>query len=265
MNVRDEYDPRDTLTEQTLRASLGDAASGLRLSVYPSCDSTNLRARAVSLEGEMRPTLLVAEEQTAGRGRLGRQFHSPKGTGIYLSLLFPLSGDLPSAVILTCAASVGVMRAIRKTTGVQTSIKWVNDLLLDGKKVCGILTEALTVGDTTHIVIGVGINLRPVAFPPALREIATHLGQDTLPRRLVVAEVTRELLKIAKDPSSDAWLDEYRAHACVLGRRVRWIEQGESREGEATGIDRDGSLLVLAENGERVRLHSGEITLRPLD
>lgn len=254
----------DMLNEKTVKRALGKIASEMTVIVHPVCDSTNLEARRRVLSGADAITLILAEEQTAGRGRLGRQFHSPKGAGLYLSLLFPLVGSLPSAVSLTCASSVAVMRAIRSTVGLQTEIKWVNDLLLNGKKVCGILAEAITVGDRTQIVIGVGINLRPIEFPPALREIAGSLGDETVTRSALAAEVARELMRVVRDPADLFWLEEYRNHSAVVGKPIRWIEDGTERFGVADGIEENGALRVTAENGTSVLLQTGEISVRTL-
>ncbi len=254
----------DVLDEQTVRASLGSLANAMQITVFQTCDSTNTEAKRRILDGLDAVALLLAEEQTAGRGRLGRSFHSPRGAGLYLSLAFPLRDALPDAVSLTCAASVAVMRAIRSTIGIQTEIKWVNDLLLNGKKVCGILTEAVTVGETTHIIIGVGINLRPIAFPPELAEVACSLENEDLPKSRLAAAVTTELMQTVKHLKSREWLTDYRTHSCVIGKPIQWIENGQERRGFAEGIDETGALSVRAEDGTTVLLQTGEISVRTI-
>ena len=156
------------------------------------------------------------------------------------------------------------MRAIRHTVGVQAEIKWVNDLLVGGKKVCGILAVAITLGERTHIVIGVGINLRPIEFPIELREIAGSLENETVARSALAAEVTRELMRIVARPTDRFWLEDYRKYSAVIGKPIRWIEDGSERIGVADGIDENGALSVTAEDGSLVLLQTGEISVRTL-
>ena len=253
------YDP---LNPSILRELLGKHADGMQIRVFSECTSTNTLAKEAALEAPSEAALFVAEQQTAGRGRMGRSFHSPMGAGVYFSLLFPLRQALPSAVSVTCAASVAVMRAIRQLTGVKTEIKWVNDLLLNGKKVCGILTEAVTVGNATSLIVGIGINLRPCELPAEIAEIATSLNRETLPRADLIAAILEELLPFLRDPSDRSWLDDYRAHSCVLGRRILRVENGASLPCVAESIDDDGGLWVRYPDGRRECLQTGEISIR---
>lgn len=252
----DCYDP------SRLAESLSKQAPELVVEVFPSIDSTNAEARRRFTEGCRTPTLLLAEEQTAGRGRLGRSFHSPRA-GIYLSLLYPLSCSLPSAVRVTCAASVAVMRAIRKTVGAETEIKWVNDLYRNGRKVCGILTEAVTMGAETALILGIGVNLRPTAFPEELAPVAGSLEDSTTPREDVARAIVAELLPYLRDLHNTDWLEDYRRHSAVLGRQVSFLRDGVAETGIATAIDSEGGLVVQTAQGETV-LRTGEITLRLL-
>ena len=250
----------DILTVQSLRAALGPCGKALTLRVLPVCDSTSSEARRLFLAGET-AALIAAGQQTAGRGRLGRGFYSPAGSGVYFSLLLPLSEPLSSSVSASCAASVAVMRAIRQTAGRQVRIKWVNDLLLDGKKVCGILSEAVGLGEPSHLIVGVGVKLRPAAFPPELPD-AGSLCDPRTPRRVLIAAAVRELLPLLLHPRDGSWLADYRAYSCVLGRTVRWCRQGEWREGVAESIDGAGGLTVRSPDGSATVLRTGEISLR---
>ncbi len=236
---------------------------GLQVHVFDEIDSTNTEAKRMALNGFDGDALLVAHSQTAGRGRMGRSFYSPAQTGAYFSILHTLRTPLCDAVAITSAASVAVMRAIRALTGIQTEIKWVNDLYYNGKKICGILTEATSVGERTHVIVGIGINLKTADFPAELKTIAGSLEAKIDPAELI-AGVWRELILYLNDPSNREWLGDYRAHSCVLGRHVTWIEAGNTYTGTAEAIDGDGALLIRNEQNELVRLHTGEITLRPL-
>ena len=251
----------DSYTAEDVLKALGTSCNAPHVVVLSEVDSTNTEARRRFCDGTRRPTLLLAHSQTAGRGRLGRSFHSPD-TGIYFSLLYPLSGELPSAVSITCAASVAVMRAIRNTVGAETDVKWVNDLYLGGKKVCGILTEAVTMGAETALIVGIGINLRPTAFPPELESIAGSLNDEKTPRAVLAAAILRELLPYLADPADKSWLEDYRRRSTVLGRRVTFTESGRAQGGIATAINERGELEILQDDGRVTTLRTGEITLR---
>ena len=193
---------------------------------------------------------------------MGRSFYSPADTGVYFSLLYGAVGEMETALSVTSAAAVAVMRAIRRLCGKQTDIKWVNDLYLNGKKVCGILTEAISgLGSTPQIIVGIGINLCTEEFPTELRGKAGSLKARGLSRAALIAEVVQELLPYLQDPANDSWLADYRAHSCVIGRPICWKTATESCSGIATGIDRRGALEVQLPDGSTDCLRTGEISV----
>lgn len=247
--------------KNALIEALGAQFDGVSVHVFDEIDSTNTEAKRMVSGGFLGDALLVAHSQTAGRGRMGRSFYSPNGTGAYFSILHTLRAPLCDAVAITSAASVAVMRAIRALTGIQTQIKWVNDLYYNEKKVCGILTEAVSAGEHTHVIVGIGINLDTADFPEELSGIAGSLDAKIDPATLI-AQIYGEIALYLQDPSKRDWLDDYRAHSMVLGRRVTWIEAERARTGVAEAIDGDGALLIRDEKNDLVRLHTGEISLR---
>lgn len=249
--------------KNALICALGTQFEGVSVHVFDEIDSTNTEAKRMVLDGFAGDALLVAHSQTAGRGRMGRSFYSPAQTGAYFSILHTLNTPLCDAVAITSAASVAVMRAIRTLTGIQTQIKWVNDLYYNGKKVCGILTEAVSVGECSHVIVGIGINLDTADFPEELTGIAGSLDARIDTAELI-AQIYREIALYLNNPNSRDWLDDYREHSCVLGRRVAWIEGETTRFGIAESIDGDGALLIKDEKNDLVCLHTGEISLRPL-
>ena len=252
----------ERLSEARLRLALGVDGEHLSIYAYQTLDSTNQRAKLLAME--MRgddPVLIVAESQTSGRGRMGRSFYSPQGTGIYFSVLYRPQASLHAAVSVTCAASVAVMRAIRKLTGVQTQIKWVNDLYWNGKKVCGILTEAVTSGGGSYVIVGIGVNLSTDSFPSELTDKAGSLGCDTISRADWIAAIYRELIGFLRDPQDHSWLQDYRACSCVIGKRITWVTNDQSFEGTAVGIDAHGGLQVRLPDGEHRVLRTGEISI----
>ena len=253
----------DRLNEYSLRQALRASGAEIDVRFFKTCDSTNTEAKRMVADGYGRSCLIVAESQSGGRGRLGRSFYSPLGSGVYFTLLHRVIADAADAVTLTCAAAVAAMRGILETTGVQTEIKWVNDLLRNGKKVCGILSESvLSPTGELYVIVGIGINLRPIDFPEELWEIAGSLESVSATRASVIAAVTAALMPSLLDPTSRAWHADYVAHSCVIGRRIRWGRDGNWTAGLAKEIDRNGRLLVCADDGQSAVLDSGEITLR---
>ena len=253
---------KDLLNETVMQDRLKEHNCNIQALVLEECPSTNTLARQMAIDTPDRAALIVALRQTGGRGRLGRSFHSPAETGVYFSILFPQKGALSNALSVTCAASVAVMRAILEVTGIQTKIKWVNDLLLNEKKVCGILTEAVTMGESTSLIVGIGINLRPMEFPPELCHIAGSLNQTSLPRAELIAKTTANLIPFLENTTDNGWLEDYRRHSYVLGKELLRIENGESKPCIAEEIDDRGRLLVRYPDGSRELLQSGEISIR---
>lgn len=249
-----------------LAVRLGDriASKGWKPSVHvlEEVDSTNTYAKRLAANGE-HSALVVARAQTGGRGRMGRSFYSPADSGVYFSILHRLSVPLADAVTMTSAAAVAVMRGVRGVCGLQTEIKWVNDLYYRQKKVCGILAESLTMADGgVAVVIGIGINLRSAELPPELAEIAGTLAADGADEAELIAEIAGELLPSLVDPTERWWLDDYRQCSCVIGKQITWICNGNRFCGYAEDIDENGALCVRSDTGERQRLQTGEITLR---
>lgn len=257
-----EQNKKEKLTTEALRALLGEAAKDFSVCVFDELDSTNTEAKRRAMNGEKR-AIILARAQSEGRGRMGRSFYSPQGSGVYFSLLMPFEKSIENGVFLTSAVSVAVMRAIRHLTGKQVGIKWVNDLFWQGKKVCGILCEAMSIGEERSVVIGIGINVKSAEFPTELSEIAGSLCADEISLVELVCAVCREILSFLEDPTSPDWLDDYRKHSLVLGREVQWIENGITQIGIAEEILEDGALCVkVLTTGETSILRTGEISLR---
>ncbi|MBQ9531382.1 MAG: biotin--[Eubacterium sp.] len=228
---------------------------------YPSVDSTNTRAKHLINEGKKNKMLLVADEQTNGRGRQGKHFFSPAKSGIYMSYVFHPMKNFASTVTVTTAASVAVCKAIESLTDKKPEIKWVNDVYLGGKKICGILCEAISdyeTGKIKSVIIGIGINITTADFPEYV-ENASCLGVN-IKRADLIAEVTKELEKIVFC-DYNSFIDYYRAHSMVIGKDVCFTENGVKTNARALAIEDDGALVVELENKERKTLRSGEISL----
>ena len=255
MQKRKSYEPLDA-------AIIGKATS-FPVTVLEETDSTNTEARRRILVGATEPCFLFAETQSAGRGRMGRSFYSPHGTGIYLTLSFPAPHTEADPLPITTAAAVATHRAIFRATGISTGIKWVNDLIYKDRKVAGILAESMTVEDTRYVILGVGINLSTEEFPEELSDVAGSLAKSSKGlRNRLAAALCAEWERLTAPLADKAWLSEYRAHSTVLGRRVVYTENGVRHEAEALAIDERGGLFVRHADGSERTLSSGEISLR---
>ncbi len=247
---------------------LGDNAIKRRLNFdckvmyYPTIDSTNTQAKRLIADGEDDIMLVVADEQTAGRGRQGKSFYSPASTGIYMSFVIHPMSRLENAVTATTAAAVAVCKAVESLTDKKPRIKWVNDVYLDGKKICGILTEAVTDFETqtvTSVIIGVGMNISTTEFPDDI-ENASCLGVD-INRADLISAIANELNSINTDGYAE-FIDYYRSHSMIIGEKIMFIKDGKMTPATAISIDATGGLEVELHNGERLVLRSGEISIR---
>ena len=234
---------------------------------FDTIDSTNTRAKALAAQGAPEGTVLIANHQTGGRGRLGRTFLSPAGTGIYMSVL--LRPNCPPARLmhLTCAAAVAACDAVEQAVGLRPGIKWTNDLVHENRKLAGILTElGLSPGGLVNwAVIGIGINcLQTEAdFDPAIRSFAGSLAMFAPCDRAKVAAALVEAFASMDLGRKEAVMDRYRAGCITLGREVSLLRGGDAvRHGRAVDIDADGALIVEFAPGQREAVNSGEISIR---
>ena len=259
----------DVLSGEGVRRYLKNPA--LSPKVYASISSTNTVLKSMAAEGAAEGLCLIAGEQTAGRGRMGRSFYSPADSGLYMSLLLRPKLQAAEAVRITAAAAVAVCEAIEELSGLETQIKWVNDVLVQGKKVCGILTEAsldCESGQLDYAVVGIGINTAVPAgdFPPELRPIAGAVfGEEKPPElRCRLAALVLDKLMAYKDRLDDpALFADYRRRSLVLGKEISILSPGKEPEAaEAVELAPDFSLLVRLPDGSTRRLSSGEVSVR---
>lgn len=263
----------DILNEEGIRLHLEGPAADYPLEVHKVLDSTNTECKRRVIEGAPHGLTILAEEQTAGRGRLGRDFYSPAKTGIYMSILVHPSMDGSDAMLLTTAASVAVCRGLTKVLPVELQIKWVNDIYLNGKKVCGILTEAISnfeMGKIDAVIVGIGINYRTEEFPEDIKDRAGAVETTSdIPRNQLVAAVLNAFWEIYEHIEDREFIKEYRQRSMVLGKDIRILEKGQWKEAKAVDVNDDGGLVIQIDNsdgsiGQRV-LQTGEITLRLKD
>lgn len=240
----------------------------LTLTVLPSVSSTNTLLRQQADQGAAQGTVLLAGQQTQGRGRMGRSFYSPQGTGLYLSLLLRPQADQPAAQ-LTALAAVAMCQAMEEVFDRHPQIKWVNDLFLNGRKICGILTEgafSVESGALEYLVLGVGVNLTAPedGFPGELAAIAGSLletGADDGKNRLAAAFLNR-FWEGYTHPENRQFVEDYRRRSLVIGRQVTVHSGCHSRPAQVLDIDDQCRLLVRWESGETQALSCGEISVK---
>ncbi len=253
-----------------LFARIGPEKSG-RVIYLPEVDSTNTYLSSLARNGAPAGTAVFAEYQTAGKGRMGRSFHSPEGQGIYMSYLLRPEGGAEDISRMTAWTAVAVCRAIERVCPAECGIKWVNDIIAGGKKVCGILLESVSVGGSIDgVVCGVGINVNEeqTDFPEDIRGKATSLFASTgnkIDRTGLMAVLLEELDRMAADwpGGRTEYLDEYRRRCVTVGRDVLVVRGGEAYTAKALRVEEDFSLTVLTGEGEK-NVSSGEVSVRGL-
>lgn len=260
------------MTKEELTVQIGNQTkwAGQQIFCFETIDSTNIRARQLGENHAPHGTLVVSEQQTAGRGRRGRSWESPAGSSIYMSILLKPDFLPTQAPMLTIVMAYSVAVALRRKTGLDFQIKWPNDIVLNGKKVVGILTEMSTEIDyINHVVIGVGINVNTETFPKELCATATSIRKEsgtTWKRAELIGEILREFevqydrFIVEKDIS---YLQEaYNAILVNCNREVCILAEKDGYHAIALGIDPKGELLVRKEDGSEEAVYAGEVSVR---
>ena len=262
------------LSRERIFAVPGSRISPERILIFQEVPSTNTLAKEMAAKGAPHGTVLIADRQSAGRGRLGRSFLSPPDVGVYFSIILRPHCRPQELMHLTCAAAVAMCDAVEHSFGFRPGIKWTNDLVWNGKKLGGILTElALNAktGLVDYAIVGVGINCRQTMdqLDPAIADMACSVrmitGQDA-DRNILVAQMIR-----AMDACSAAllsgraqMLERYRAGCITLGREVSILRGDEILHGTALDIDPEGGLMVRLASGQEITVSSGEVSIRGL-
>lgn len=259
----------DRLDTALVRAYLSGHPWQQLVTAVPSADSTNNACKRLAAEGAPDGTAILTGCQTAGRGRRGRTFVSPPG-GLYFSVILRPRAKPEALMHLTAMTAVAAARAIESVSGVYPDIKWTNDLVLGGKKLCGILTEIGIEAESREVdyaVVGIGINCERVDLPPEVSAMSTSLeaftGQKPGRARLAAALV-RSLCEMERAlfTEKDAWLREFSAHCITLGQDVRLVRGDDVTYAHADAIDADAALLVTLPDGTKSAIASGEVSVR---
>lgn len=259
----------DIMDQTELESIHATEWAGCEIYYFDSIDSTNTKAKELAEEGHPSGTLVVADRQTAGKGRRGRSWESPTGIGIFMTLMLKPEINPNNASMLTLVAAMATTRAIRRVTGVPAMIKWPNDIVMNGKKVCGILTEMSAQFDyINHIVIGIGINVHNEDFPEEIVKTASSLylesGQHIHRASLIEAfleEFEDVYAEYLKTEDMEGLQKEYDAMLVNRGRQVRVLDPKEPFEGKAMGITKKGELIVDTWESRKL-VSSGEVSVR---
>lgn len=243
-----------------------------RIKIYEEIGTTNDEAKRLAREGAAENLVVMTEHQTAGKGRRGRSFYSLGPEGIYMSLLLRPKAAFQEALKITTMTAVAVSRAIEKNCDVKVGIKWVNDLFIHGKKVCGILTEAgidFETGDLDYAVVGIGVNVLKCDFPEEIKGIVTTLEDESgkqISRNKLTADILREMHELygelwKAEEGLPSYHEEYVKRSIVLGREVMVHEGTQAYPAKAVGIDEKIGLIVETPEGRKT-LNSGEVSVR---
>lgn len=261
----------DLMNKVELESIRNTTWAGQEIYYYDVTDSTNIRAKELAEEGHPGGTLVVADRQEAGRGRRGRSWDSPSGTGIFMTLLLKPEMNPNHASMLTLVAAMAVARAISKCVGTEALIKWPNDIVIGGKKICGILTEMSAQFDfINHIVIGIGINVHNEHFPEEIAETAGSIFLQT-GKRIRRAELIEQILEqfehyyaiFMETEDLSGLVREYNSILVNMNKSVRVLDPKEPFEGKAMGITKKGELIVDTWESRKM-VSSGEVSVRGL-
>lgn len=258
--------------KQEIERFLNTEWAGRNLIYLKETDSTNLRAMKLGAEGAVHGTLVVTEQQSQGKGRRGRSWESPAGKNIYMSLLLRPEFPAMQAPMLTLLMAYSVAEALEESEQVDVQIKWPNDIVLNKKKICGILTEmSMKEMNIDYVVIGVGINVNIEEFPQELEKSATSLRIETgreLSREALIACIMHKFeqnyQKFCEAGDLSPILEGYNRILVNIGKEVRILEPGNEYNAKAHGIDRLGELQVEKEDGSHASIFAGEVSVRGL-
>ena len=259
----------DIVSAESITPYLRGNAKGFQFEVRQTVTSTNTIAKELAAKGAQEGTVIIAREQTEGRGRMGRSFYSPMASGVYFTLILRPTLNLEDSLLITTAAAVAVVKAIEAVAGIKAGIKWVNDIFADGKKVCGILTEAslnFESGGLEYAVVGIGINIETNHFPKELTHIAGSIFSDKPTDKpvtsMLVAEVLNNMAECMNSLTDKKYLEEYRSHSFLIGQEILVLKSNAAIPAKALDIDEKARLIVEYKDGSREALSSGEVSVR---
>lgn len=236
-----------------------------KIEIFDEIDSTNNYLKKLAKDKFQNNILVIANYQTNGRGRLGRTFISDKSSGIYMSLLVRPNISINDAKKITCLTAVAINNAINELTNLNSKIKWVNDIYINNKKVCGILTEAQTSieeGTIDYVIIGIGINVYKREFDDSIKNIATSLEHEgvIISRNDLIIKIVNNIDTYLNDFTNDIYMNEYQNSSCIVGKEVELNIRGDIFKATVLKINDEGELVVRTYDNKELTVYSGEIT-----
>lgn len=262
----------NALTDTELECLLSSKWLGKEIIYKNQIDSTNILAKKLADQGIGHGTVVVADHQVEGKGRRGRNWESPSGTGIWMSIILRPNIHPRNASMLTLVMALSVCQAIEEVTSLRPQIKWPNDILLNNKKVCGILTEmSAEMTSVNHIVVGVGVNVNVKSFSPQLADMATSLeieGKKEIKRVLLAGAIIKSFEEkyevFTKHEDLRDLKEDYESKLINIGKEVRILQPSGDLIGQALGINQEGELLIKKADGEILAIYAGEVSVRGL-
>ena len=260
----------DMLSREGILNAVNTTWAGREVTYFDLTDSTNTQARILAEQGAPHGTLVVADQQDGGKGRRGRSWVSPAGEGIWMTILLRPEMNPINASMLTLVMALAAEKGIRETTGQNSLIKWPNDLVLNKKKICGILTEMSTDQmEIKYVLIGIGINVSQTEFPDEIKETATSLYKESgelIPRSKIIAGIMAALEEyyeiFMKTEDMSGLIEVYNERLVNLGNEVCILDPKGEFRGISTGINEAGGLMVRLEDGSETEVISGEVSVR---
>lgn len=261
----------DLLSSEGIRLHLNKEFKNIPITVYKTIESTNSEAKLLAVQNAEHGTTIIAEEQTKGRGRFGRDFFSPSDSGIYMSIILKPKLSIENSVLITTAAAVAVCEAIEKFTNEVPQIKWVNDIFIGDRKICGILTEAVTnfeSGMMDSVIVGIGINVKTKNkdFPLELQNTAGSIFDDdnNFIRNQLTGSIINNVLKISENLKDKSFMQTYKERSLILGENILYKKNNDWYEGYALDIDDSGGLIVYTADSQKITLNSGEVSIKKM-
>lgn len=257
----------DKISASLIGSMLNTSYIGREIEILQSVDSTNTYAKEIAKQQTVKQGYtIISETQTEGKGRMGRSFESPANTGIYMSIILRPTFNIELTQLLTSCVATAVANAVDRLYGTDTKIKWVNDLFLNGKKYCGILTEAsisFELGQLEYAIIGIGINAKSLkgSLSPKIQDIATSIEDEckmTITRNVLIAEILNNLEKYVENIENRTFMNEYRKRSFIIGKTVVITSNGKTKQALAINIDDNAGLVVQFSDGTTEILNSGE-------
>ena len=262
----------DVMSRAEIESLMDTRWAGRQIIYYDETDSTNTRAKEIGEKGDRsrHGTLVVADRQIAGKGRRGRAWESPAGSSVYMTLLLYPEILPTKASELTLVMAMAVAEGIRKVTGLDVGIKWPNDIILSGKKTCGILTEmSAEIGYINYVIIGVGVNVNQLTFPEEIQDVATSLkieSKKDIKRAELIAAIMESFEKcyetFLQTEDLSGVKEQYNQMLLNRNQKVRVLEPGHEYEAMALGITSTGELIVRLPGGEEKEIYAGEVSVR---